>query len=31
VYNGAATERFGPFLSSTDASDRPVAGNWDGL
>jgi hypothetical protein len=31
IYDGAATERFGPFLSSTDATDVPVAGNWDGL
>jgi hypothetical protein len=31
TYDGSATERFGPFLSSTDASDVPVAGNWDGL
>jgi hypothetical protein len=30
IYDGSATERFGPFLSSTDPSDRPVAGDWNG-
>ncbi len=29
VYNGTATERLGPFLSTSDPSDRPVAGDWD--
>ncbi len=30
-YTSAATERFGPFLSATQANDMPVAGDWDGL
>ncbi len=29
-YTNPATERFGPFLSATQANDRPVAGDWDG-
>jgi len=30
-YTNPATERFGPFLGATQANDRPVAGDWDGL
>ncbi len=30
-YTNPATERLGPFLSSNDSTDAPVAGNWDGL
>ncbi len=30
-YTNSATERLGPFLSSNNSTDAPVAGNWDGL